>query len=323
MRISLPIINRFKQIILKNKTFFLAMHLNPDADACGSMLSMYCYLKSLNKKVYLFSSDKLPENLYILPHSSKINSEMPKKNKFDVGIFFECSTPDRAGSKISELNFKYTISIDHHKTATKYATLNILDFKSPSTSEIIYRLFKQLKFKIDKNIAILLYAGIITDTGKFHYPQTTPQTHIIVSELLKYRFNFSKINDNFFLRTTYQNLKLLGRAIENMELYDEKIAILILKQKDFEEFKAGFEHTENIVNFPMMLDSVEVSVLIKEDKERYNVTFRSKEKVDVSKIALTFGGGGHRNASGFKISRKKILYNELKDKILIEIKKQL
>jgi phosphoesterase RecJ-like protein len=315
-------IKEFRKIIKKNQTFFMTVHLNPDADAIGSMLSVALYLENLGKKIFLYSHDVLNENLLILPGAKKIKYKTTSK-AFDVGIFFECSTPERGGNEIKEISFKKTISIDHHKTAKRYADLNILDFKSPSTSEIIFRIFKRIGFKMDKNIAKLLYAGIVTDTGRFHYPQTTPQTHIIAGELLKYKFDFTKLNDNFFVRTTYQNIKLLARAIERMKIYYQKFAMLVLREKDFREFKAGFEHTENIVNYPMMIDEVKVSCLIKEDREKFSVTFRSKGNIDVSEIALFFGGGGHKSASGFKVSKNKIDIETLKKSILKEIKKYI
>lgn len=322
MKLPAKEINKFNKIVNRSKTFFLTIHLNPDADAVGSMLSIYSYLKKLKKRVYLYSHDKLPQNLSVLPYSEKIKNKITER-KYDTAIFFECSTPDRAGSEVTKIEFKNKISIDHHRTAKRYADLNILDFKSPSTSEIIFRLFKQLNFKIDKNIAMLLYSGIVTDTGRFHYPQTNDKTHLIVSELLKHKFNFSRLNDNFFLKATYQNIKLLGRALENMEIFPGKVALMVLSQADFKEFKAGFEHTESIVNYPMMIEDIKVSILLKEDDEKYSVTFRSKGKIDVSKVASAFGGGGHKNASGFKISKQKTDIKELKKRILDEIEKYL
>ncbi|NLH38975.1 MAG: bifunctional oligoribonuclease/PAP phosphatase NrnA [Elusimicrobia bacterium] len=314
-------IRKFKHIIDNNKTFFLTLHTGPDADAAGSMLVVYEYLKSLKKTVYLYSVDSLPENLHILPHYKSIKNSLIKK-EFDVAIFFECSTPDRAGININDFKFKRIINIDHHRTAERYGDVNILNFDSPSTAEMIWNIFKHLKIKITKNMAVLLYSGIITDTGKFHYSQTTPETHIIAAELLKYKFNFTKINDNFFLSSTYQSLKLLGRALESLKIKDG-IAFMNLTQNDFKEFDASFEHSESIVNYPMMIDEVKVSVFIKEDEKKFTVTFRSKPKINVSNVALAFNGGGHKNASGFKISKEKITYDELKRSILTEIKKEI
>ncbi|MEF3280239.1 MAG: bifunctional oligoribonuclease/PAP phosphatase NrnA [Elusimicrobiota bacterium] len=310
----------FKEIINKNKSFFLTLHLTPDADACGSMLALYDYLKSLGKKVDVYSKDPLPENLKFLPHSSVVKNSLKRKD-YDVAVFFECSVPSRSGIEVSNLNFKTSISIDHHKTAKRYADLNLLDFKSSSTAEIIWYIFKKMNVAINKKMAILLYSGIVTDTGRFHYPQTNPMTHIISAELLRHKFNFNKINDNFFMKTTYQNLRLLARAIESLIISKDGIAIMKISKKDFNDFKAGPQDSENIVNYPMMLKNIGVSVLIKEVNNTYSVAFRSNNGIDVAKVAMAFGGGGHKNASGFKISINRMEYNQLVNAILREIRK--
>jgi phosphoesterase RecJ-like protein len=319
--LDLKDVKEFKKIIDNNKTFFLTLHAGPDADAVGSMLAVCEYLKRIKKDVSLYSVDKLPENLKILPHYSLIKNSV-KRKEFDVAIFFECSTPDRSGIDIKEFEFKTIINIDHHRTAKSYGDVNIIDFLSPSTAEIIWNIFKKFGIRVTKSMAVLLYSGIVTDTGKFHYPQTTPETHIIASELLKYKFNFSRINDNFFLSSNYQSLKLLGRALESLKIL-KKVAFMKLTLKDFNDFNATFEHSENIVNYPMMIDDVMVSVFIKEDAKKFAVTFRSKKNINVSNVALAFGGGGHKNASGFKISKERITYDTLEKEILKEINREV
>jgi phosphoesterase RecJ-like protein len=313
-------ISELRKIIKSNTSFFLTLHINPDADSCGSMLSFYYYLKLLKKKVYLYSKDIIQDNLKILPYVEHIKNEI-KDEFFDVGVFFECSTPERAGEIIKKISFKKIISIDHHKTATRYGDINIYDTKASSTAEIMYDIFNLLGAKIDKTIAFLLYSGIVTDTNKFHYSQTSPKTHMIAAKLISTGINFKAINDNFFMKARYENIKLLGRGIEGMQIYDGSIALMQLLKKDFDEFKAQQSDTENIINYPMMIDNIKVSILIKEDEEKYTVTFRSKDEIDISKIALIFGGGGHKNASGFKISKSKMDLETLKKNIIDEVRK--
>jgi len=316
-------VNKLKDIISRYHSFFLTLHINPDADACGSMLSFYYYLKNIGKNVYLYSHDKIQDNLKILPFVKDIKNTIENNKFFDVGIFFECSTLDRAGDEIKDLSFKKIISIDHHKTAERYGDLNIYDFESSSTAEIMYDIYQNLGANIDKTIAILLYSGIVTDTNKFHYSQTKPKTHIIAAHLISTGIDFKAINDNFFMKARYENIKLLGRAIEGMKIYDNSISVMCLLKKDFEEFKALPSDSENIINYPMMIENVKVSILIREDDEKYTTTFRSKDSIDVSKVALLFGGGGHKNACGFKISKTKINLNSLIEKVIDEVRKIL
>jgi len=315
-------ISLLKDIISNYNSFFLTLHMNPDADACGSMLSFYHYLKGLKKDIYLYSYDIISDNLKILPYSNHIKNTLDKKI-FEVGVFFECSTITRAGDEVKNISFKKIISIDHHKTAHHYGDINIYNFKASSTAEIMYDIYKLLGVNIDKTIAVLLYSGIVTDTNKFHYSQTSSKTHIIAADLLSKGIDFKTINDNFFMKARYENIKLLGRAIEKMEIYNDSIAVMYLSKSDFEEFGAISSDTENIINYPMMIEKIKVSVLIREDDQKYTVTFRSRDNIDVSKIAIFFGGGGHKNACGFKISKGNTNLDILKEKIINELVKIL
>ncbi|MCX7905507.1 MAG: bifunctional oligoribonuclease/PAP phosphatase NrnA [Elusimicrobiales bacterium] len=295
---------KLASLLENSKTFFLTLHSMPDADSCGSMLCFYEFLKRKKKDVYLYSCDRLPENLYVLPYVENIKNSIEKKD-YDVAIFFECSTPQRSGIDVEKFKFKNIVNIDHHKTAQNYGDINIIYPCYPSTSEIVWHILKAMKIDITKTMAINLYCGIITDTGRFQYNQTLPETFYVAAELIKHKFDFQKLNENFFSTTTYKNLKLLGVALSNLRVYDG-IAIMIIKEGDFKKFSADFSDTENIINYPMMIPDVKVTIFVKEDSERYSFTFRSKDNIDVGTIALEFGGGGHRNASGFKISKNKV-----------------
>ena len=305
-------IKALKEIIDSSKTFFLTIHMIPDADACGSMLCFAEFLKGKGKKVYMYSHDKLNNALMTLPGVKDVKDKIILK-VFDTAVFFECSVPQRSGIDISDFRFRKTISIDHHITAERYADLNIIYPDYPSTSEIIYSVIKKMGASITPTMAVNLYAGIITDTGRFQYPQTRPQTLKIVSNLMSLGIDFYRINEVFFNRTTYKNLKLLSVALSSLEI-DNSIASMVIKESDFKKYKANFTDTDNIINYPMMLEDVLAVFLIKEDSEKYSVTFRSKKNIDVSYVASRFGGGGHITASGFKIPKK-----EIKD---IEILKQ-
>lgn len=317
---KIPIEKQFrdlKKILIENSTFFLAGHLNPDGDTIGSMLAFNSFLKKLGKNIYLFSQDPVPENLSFMPSIYLIKNHLPKVKKIDVSILLECSTPERAGN-IKEILDKtdYIVNIDHHKTAQAYGDINILDFNSSSTAEIVYRFFYHTGYKINKLEASHLYVGIVTDTGRFHFPSTTPQTLDISARLLETGFNFSRINDILFSTKSYQSLKMLGRAIESLEILKKKVAVITLYRKDFEEYKANNEHTENIINYGMMIPGIKVSVLFREEKDKIGVTFRSKGNIDVSKIAKKFNGGGHKNASGCRIYES---LDKAKEKVLSEI----
>ncbi|OGR68625.1 MAG: hypothetical protein A2081_03525 [Elusimicrobia bacterium GWC2_61_19] len=307
---------RLEDLIVTSESFFLAGHLNPDGDTIGSMLAIASVLKRLGKKVRLFSQDPVPENLRFLPHAKSIRSRLPSfKTKFDAAILLECSTPARGGDLEPVLKRAgKVVNIDHHKTSEFYGDINIVEPHSSSTAEIVYRLFYNMNVHVTKREAACLYTGIVTDTGRFHFPATSPRTLEIASRLLETGFKFSRVNDLLYATKACEGLKILGRALESLELKaGGKLAVLTLKASDFEDFDARSEHSENVINYGLMPPGVKAAVMFREEEERISVTFRSRGHLDMSVVAKAFGGGGHRNASGCRIkgglpaAREKVL----------------
>lgn len=293
---------RLEDLIVNSETFFLAGHLNPDGDTIGSMLAITSVLKRLGKKARMFSQDPVPENLRFLPQVGSIRSR-PPAGKFDAAILLECSNPARGGNLEPVLKrAAKVVNIDHHKTSEFYGDINIVEPHSSSTAEIVYRLFYNMNVKVTRREASCLYTGIVTDTGRFHFPATSPRTLEVASRLLETGFKFSRVNDLLYATKAYEGLKLLGRALESLELLSGgKLAVLTLKASDFKELGARPEHTENAINFGLMPPGVKVAVMFREEEDRVSVTFRSRGHLDMSVVAKSFGGGGHRNASGCRI----------------------
>ena len=293
---------RLEELIVNSETFFLAGHLNPDGDTIGSMLAIASVLKRLGKKARLFSQDPVPENLRFLPGASSIRSRHPS-GKFDAAILLECSNPARGGSLEPVLKrCGKVVNIDHHKTSEFYGDINIVEPHSSSTAEIVYRLLYNMNVNISRREASCLYTGIVTDTGRFHFPATSPRTLEVASRLLETGFKFSRVNDLLYATKACEGLKVLGRAMESLEMKaGGKLAVMTLKEKDFSDFGARSEHSENVINYGMMPPGVKAAVMFREEAERVSVTFRSRGHLDMSLVAKAFGGGGHRNASGCRI----------------------
>ena len=314
---------KLEAIIVTGQSFFLAGHLNPDGDTLGSMLAISSVLKRLGKQVYLFSSDPVPENLSFLPHVRSIKvGRLPPKKRFDAAILLECSTPGRGGDLSAVLRHAgKVVNIDHHKTSELYGDVNIVESHSSSTAEIVYRLFYGMNVHVTKTEAACLYVGIVTDTGRFHFPATSPRTLEVASRLLETGFKFSRINDLLYATKSCLALKVLGRALESLELlFAGRVAVITLKNSDFTDFNAAPEHTENVINYGMMVPGVKIAVLFREEPGRLGVTFRSRGHADVSLLAKIFGGGGHRNAAGCKTQHG---LDETRKKVLAEIRKIL
>jgi phosphoesterase RecJ-like protein len=293
---------RLEDLIVSAQTFFLAGHLNPDGDTIGSMLAIATVLKRMGKKVRLFSQDPVPQNLAFLPHVRSISSRLPAAS-FDAAILLECSTPSRGGSLEPVLKrCRKVVNIDHHKTSEFYGDINIVEPHSSSTAEIVYRLFYNMNVVLGRREAACLYTGIVTDTGRFHFPATSPRTLEIASRLLETGFKFSRINDLLYSTKACQALKILGRALESLELEaGGRLSVLTLRASDFNAFEATAEHSENVINYGLMPPGVKAAVMFREDEGRISVTFRSRGHIDMSAVAKSFGGGGHRNAAGCRM----------------------
>ncbi|MBI4051832.1 MAG: bifunctional oligoribonuclease/PAP phosphatase NrnA [Elusimicrobia bacterium] len=310
------------QSIRSGKTFLLATHVNPDGDTLGSALALSFVLKRMKKKAGVYTAGPLPDNLNFLPgiQDVKVGTNFP--GVFDVGIFMECSTLERAGPLLNfRKQIKTIINVDHHHSSTSYGHINLIESKSASNAELIYHIIKALKVPLKKEEAICLYVGITTDTGRFHYPNTTPETMEIAAELLRCKIPAAEINDRLFATKPFPAIRLLGQSLSNMSLeYQGKISIQTITRQTFERLQALTEHSEDIVNYGLMIPGVLASILIKENASQVSVSLRSRGAVDMSAVAASFGGGGHKNAAGFKSSKS---LQEIQHAVLNEIKSRL
>lgn len=293
--------------IKAGRDFFIAVHRNPDGDCLGCALALSSVLERLGKTSFLYSVSPLPENMLFLPGIEKFSAggPPPQGRPFDSVIMIECSTPSRGGEVEAILSkAQAVINLDHHSTFEAYGTVNAVAPGLSSVCELACRLQTAfLELPLVPAEADCYYTGVVTDTGRFMYPSTTPYTHRIVADLIDSGARFALINKLVFGVKAYPAVKLLGRALEKLYLVDGgRTAVVVLERADFEACSAQGQHTEEIVNHGLMIPGVEVSVLFREEPDRITVNFRSAGAVDVSEIAGSFGGGGHRNAAGCKHS---------------------
>jgi len=296
-------LRRAADAVIAGNKFLLAGHLNPDGDTLGSSLAMASVLKRMGKRVYIYSSDPVPANLMFMPGIKSIHAGKLPSGSFDTVILLECSTPERAGDlKGIHTKAKCLINIDHHRTSVNYGDINLIDSLYSSTAELVYQLLYVMSVKITPQEATCLYVGIVTDTGRFHYPATRPNTLTTAAHLLEAGADSVKANDRIYTTKSLPAIKLLGRALNKIEILDSgKSVVTVLTNSDFTECAAQSQHTEDIVNYGLMIPGVKISALFREEQDRVTVNFRSKGNLDVSALAKKFGGGGHRNAAGCKI----------------------
>ena len=313
--------------IRKNNKFLITSHEGPDGDNIGSMLALYYLINFFDKEVKIILADKVPDYLSFLPDSDKIQEleglaqdELEELANYEVMMVVDASNIKRIAQVEEIISNQTLINIDHHIDNSKFGDYNLVE-SAAATGEIIYKLFKETKMKLEHDFALAIATAIITDTGSFKYSNTTAKTHQIMSELLKVEIDTSYICQQVFLNNSREKLLLTGEVLRNLTLSNEKIAHLTVTQDLLEKIGATMEDTEGLVSYALSVKGVEVGILFKEvAKDEVKVSLRSKEFIKVNKIAHQFDGGGHDRAAGLRI---KADLEKTKEKVISAVKKEL
>jgi bifunctional oligoribonuclease and PAP phosphatase NrnA len=306
--------------IKKHKDFLLTTHTNPEGDALGSELAFFNLLKKLDKRVTVVNQDPLPKEYSFLPLVGHIKRYSNLgKYLFDCMVVLDCSDLNRTGNvRRVNLSNKPVINIDHHISNDGFGSTRWVEPHSSSTSEMVYLLYKKMDIPLDKNSALLLYTGIMTDTGSFRYSNTSALTHEAISDLMRFNIDVRNVYKRVYEDITFSDSKLLINILSNVRLSGKgRIAWVEVPKKIFKGKKTIFDLSEHILSFMRAIKGVEVAALFKENfGERREIRFnlRSNGRVDVNKIAAYFGGGGHKSASGCTLTgrlrdiRKRVLF---------------
>ncbi len=313
---------KLRSLLEQNKSFLLTTHVNPDADALGSALALYFVLRKLNKDVRIVNHSETPYNLHFLDPNNVIEKYEPSEHdkyfdEVDAIVVLDLNQANR----IVSMEKKFTesdamkICIDHHKDATEFVDYLFIDDNYAATAEIIFDLIEQTNIvELDKDIAVQIYAGIITDTGSFRYERTTARTHRIVSHLIEAGVNPETISDEIYYKNDFSKFKLLAQSLSTLSLYGEgKIAYMLVTQKAIEDTGAIEADVDGFVSYCMSVKDVKIGLLFYELKDGFKISFRSKGDIPINKLAGEFGGGGHFHAGGTR------LYNESLDEYIPKV----
>jgi len=317
-----------KEEILKSKRIGLSFHSSPDGDAIGSTLALLNALRYLGKDSYIISRDVISDNFSFLSLSNEIDGDtFEPKNNTDLVIVLDCGNSERISADLSNYNGKI-INIDHHVSNENYGFINYVDIKASATCEISYLLIKELGINLDDKtdlgvaIGSAIYIGIVTDTGSFRHSNVTSRTHEIASKLIELGVRNSEIHSSLFDNKPFNKVKLMGSVLSNIELVlDNKVAILKIPKGMLEDFNLLNTDTSDISSFGLGIKGVEVSMLLKEVKDGVKGSLRSKNNVDVRRIAEVYGGGGHIKAAGVML--KDVDITEAKEKLIKTIKEEM
>ena len=299
------LLSQIISVIRKNKTFFLSGHRKPDGDTVASELAMASLLKRLGKKVEIWNAEPLPGYLKFLPGTAAVKSSPKVHKTYDVAIIFECVDADRMGNVIDlKTQAKTVINIDHHIHYGDFGHINLVDVKASSNSEQLVYLFEKMKMRMTADEANALYAGLSADTGRFQHSNTTSETFRMATKLVEAGAVPHLIAENIFGTSSHAALKLLGWALTNLKTAENgKIAYLAISGNDFKNLGASEDDLEDLVNYGLRIPTVLMSILVREPKSGSDIkaSLRSRRGVDSCKIAMSFGGGGHKYASGLKL----------------------
>ncbi len=300
------------------KNILLTSHVNPDGDTLGSMCGLY-ELINLNykKKCEMLVLSKIPKMYEFLPNVklTKHIEKFDKSREYDLVINLDVASLDRiCDGKILFGKAKHTINIDHHETNIGYAEFNYIEPYASSTAEVIYGIAKALGWKINKEIAICLYAGILTDTGSFRFNNTTPKSHIYAAEMVELGVCPSDVYRECY-ESQSKNMVLFQAYCVNKAVFadNDRIAYTTVYKKDMEKFHAQEDFTEGLTEKLRAIMSTQVAFVAKEMNNGWTkISMRSKG-IDIGAICQKFDGGGHKLAAGCTIksgideSIKKIL----------------
>jgi phosphoesterase RecJ-like protein len=280
-------------------SFLISVHVNPDGDALGSQLALMLALKKLNKTVIMHNLDAVPEIYSFLPHVDEIRTGTPQQGRYDAYVVLD-SDPPRTGLFGDMYPADTLVNIDHHVTNGSPWQHTWLDPTASATGEMIYKLVLRLGVAMDRDIALCLYTAVFTDTGSFRYTNTTPESMRIGATLLEAGADPWLVTENVYESFAYRRLKLLGAVLSGMERSkDGRIAWVVVTDELYRQTDTTAEDTDNFVNFVRSIKGVEVAVLFRQiGARRFKISLRSKGRVDLSGLAKSFGGGGHKNAAG-------------------------
>lgn len=321
-------IDRILNYIDEHDDFIVTSHVNPDGDNIGSSLGMYYFVKKLGKKVAYVLNDEYPNNLMYLydENIKKISSDIDERGQIVIAL----DSGDYSRICIDEdilVSSKEIICIDHHSSNQGYGNLQYIDSKASSTCELVYNVIKryeEIKSQkyIDATIATALYTGLVTDTGNFQYSNTESSSFLMASDLIYRGANKMDVVTNIYQSNTLKYYKILGEALNNLEVIDEKIAVMTVSKDMMERNNIDYSDIDSITPYSRDIEGVELGIFIKEKEiGEIKVSLRSKTSFDCTVLAKKFNGGGHMRASGCTILNSNVV--DARKMLIEEAKKDL
>jgi phosphoesterase RecJ-like protein len=295
------VLSQVVELIENKSSFAITTHIKPDGDGVGSSLGLYWLLHSLGKQADVIVHGDVPPAYMSLPGADQIRNVKTVNGSYDAVFVIECSDLNRPG--IAGLDKQLTVNIDHHATSEHFGTINWIDSTASAVGEMIYNLCKAIGGKITSEIAECVYMALVTDTGSFHFPNTSDRTLKVASELIKAGAQPAKIGEAVYHNYPWSRIELMRQVLETVRR-DETGRIAMMRQTLAMRERAEAIDGDNngFVNIPLAAREIVAVVYMREvEPNKYRASLRSKGNINVAKVAETFGGGGHKNAAGLGI----------------------
>jgi phosphoesterase RecJ-like protein len=287
--------------------FLVVTHENPDGDALGSLVGMTLALRALGKDAVMYLAGDAPTpGEYVFLGLDDLTRELPA----DVGeralLAVDCANERRIGPSTDVVErTAYVIDVDHHHDNSRFGDVNLIVAEASSTAEMVRDILRELGVPLTPAIAEALYVGLVTDTGRFQYANTTPKALRLAAELVEAGADVHGIFRHVYETVQFAKLKLLARALERAQLFEGgRLVVSYLLKDDFAAVGAEEPYSEGIIDYLRAVEGSEMVALIREpprdEGPARRISLRSShDEVDVSAIARKRDGGGHPQASGF------------------------
>ncbi len=300
-------LDRAAEAIAGAPSLALACHQAPDGDALGSMLALAILATAHGKQVVATWPEPfvLAPHYDFLPRLDLISKPVDFPERPDLMVTFDCGSLSRLGELATAATAaKELIVIDHHATNDGYGTINVIDPDAAASAVVVRRLIDRLGWELERDAALCLYTGLVCDTGRFQYDNTTPEVFALAQELAGYDLPIGSMTRQLFEQHRLAYIKLVAQALERAEYDpDRRFVATWVTADDLARYGVGIEETEGLIDLIRRTSEADVSCVLKETPEGTKVSLRAVSGFDVGEVAQAFGGGGHRAAAGFTSDR--------------------
>jgi len=293
------------ELLRRHRVFLASSHVRLDCDGLAAELALLQVLEGLGKRVYVVNADPVARVLRFLPGSERVTLVDEVKGlpaDLQALVVLDCPALSRLGGVGALLPAGLPIlSIDHHPDNALFGTVNLADPQASSTCELLYRVFEANGLAVSAEAATSLYAGILSDTGRFCFSNTTARALAVASELVRLGADPLTVGHHLYEDVPLRQLRLWAEVVESIDVVlDGRVAVAVITGEMLHRHGVSAEDTQDFAEIPRLLSGVKVGVLLRElpGEGEVKVSLRSRAAVDVNAMAARLGGGGHRNAAG-------------------------